>query len=69
MILLTFSFLNISATMLRAVARELAFMALPLIRFSGSAKEAHTENKSLVSSVWIRLGLRAQLVNMINALS
>lgn len=45
--LLTFSFLNISATMLSAVARELPFMALPLRRFSGSVKEAHTEETEL----------------------
>lgn len=45
--LLTFSFLNMSATMLSAVARELPFMALPLIRFSGSVKVAHTEETKL----------------------
>jgi len=44
---LTFSFLNMSATMLSAVVRELGFMELPLIWFSGSARgSTHTQQVS-----------------------
>lgn len=48
---LTFSFLNMSATMLSAVVRELAFMELPLIRFSGSARGRTQRHSMLVEGL------------------